>query len=297
VIYEIVHRTEYRYDADVSANYSETHLIPRDLDDQTCHAHALLVDPAPDDVRERTDFFGNPVAYFSIQQPHRQLTVTATSTVEVRPRGLQLDLLSSERWEEVRARVRNEAGPTDADAITARQYILDSPLIGSDPLVAEYASASFPPGRPLVEAVLDLSSRIHRDFAYKPGATDIATKLPDVLHAREGVCQDFAHLAIGCVRSVGLPARYVSGYLETDPPPGEEKILGTDASHAWCSVFVPEVGWLDLDPTNDQVPNDRYVTTAWGRDYADVTPMKGVVFSSSTHPELHVAVDVLRVPV
>lgn len=294
--YEIVHRTEYRYDADVSANYSEVHLIPRTLDGQVCRAHALVIDPVPEDHRERTDFFGNPVAYFSIQKPHRQLSVTATSTVEVTGRGATLDLLSSEPWDAVRSRLQAGAGAPDPEAITARQFILDSPLVARDELADAYARPSFPPGRPLVDAVMDLSSRIHRDFEYKPGATDIATKLPDVLEAREGVCQDFAHLAIGCVRAVGLPARYVSGYLETEPPPGEEKILGADASHAWFSVFVPGVGWLDLDPTNDQVPNDQYVTAAWGRDYADVTPMKGVVFSSSKHPELHVAVDVLRLP-
>jgi transglutaminase-like putative cysteine protease len=290
--YRITHRTAYTYDAEVTASYSEAHLVPRQLPHQVCLSSEIDVDPEPLDYREHDDFFDNRTSFFSIHEPHLALTVTATSLVEVTDPGGQLHLGSSEPWEATAARVHHD--PHEQN-ITARQYMLDSPLVASSAALLAYAKPSFPTGRPLAEAVIDLTRRINRDFEYEPGSTTIATSLDEVLDQREGVCQDFAHLAIGCLRSVGLPARYISGYLETEPPPGKKKLVGTDASHAWLSVFVPDVGWLDLDPTNDRIPNDRYITTAWGRDYADVTPLKGVVFTGAAEHELRVSVDVSRV--
>jgi transglutaminase-like putative cysteine protease len=288
---EIVHRTEYIYDEMVSSSYNEAHLVPRGLADQSCLVSELVIEPTPADYRERFDFFGNRTSFFSINEPHRVLTVTATSVVDVHDRFRQPQLALSEPWESARDRLDSD---TDPEVVTARQYVLPSPLIATGAPYEAFARQSFRHRRPIVEAVLDLSNRINTEFAYRPGTTTIATRLEEVLERREGVCQDFAHFAIACLRTIGLPARYVSGYLETDPPPGEPKLEGTDASHAWLSVFVPDAGWLDIDPTNDQVPNERYITTAWGRDYADVTPLKGVVFSNATNHTLTVSVDVQR---
>lgn len=290
--YRITHTTQYRYEGgEVSSSYSVAHLVPRRLAHQACLSSDLAIDPMPLDYRERFDFFDNRTSFFSIHEPHRSLTVTATSEVDVTPPGGQLQLHESESWDAFAARLRVE---TDPELVSARQFLLDSPLVAASAALRDYAEPSFAPGRPLVEAVVDLTSRIHREFDYEPGSTKITTGLHEVLERRQGVCQDFAHLTIGALRSLGLAARYVSGYLETLPPPGKPKLVGVDASHAWLSVYVPSTGWLDLDPTNDRVPNERYITTAWGRDYADVTPLKGVVFSSAKKQKLDVSVDVAR---
>ena len=290
--YRITHTTQYRYEGgEVSSSYSVAHLVPRRLAHQACLSSDLAIDPMPLDYRERFDFFDNRTSFFSIHEPHRSLTVTATSEVDVTPPGGQLQLHESESWDAFAARLRVE---TDPELVSARQFLLDSPLVAASAALRNYAEPSFAPGRPLVEAVVDLTSRIHREFDYEPGSTKITTGLHEVLERRQGVCQDFAHLTIGALRSLGLAARYVSGYLETLPPPGKPKLVGVDASHAWLSVYVPSTGWLDLDPTNDRVPNERYITTAWGRDYADVTPLKGVVFSSAKKQKLDVSVDVAR---
>jgi transglutaminase-like putative cysteine protease len=230
--------------------------------------------------------------YFAVLRPHTKLTVTSTSEVEVTPRATGMPLLGDTSWESVRDRLRAELSD---DVIEAREFALESPLIAVSPGIREYAARSFPPGRAIAAAIVDLASRIHRDFAYKPGATSVTTTLDEVLDRREGVCQDFAHLAIACARSVGLAARYVSGYLETDPPPGRPKLQGADVSHAWMSVFVPDAGWIDIDPTNDQLVSDRYVTTAWGRDYGDVPPLKGVIFTEGSKNKLTVQVDVVAI--
>jgi transglutaminase-like putative cysteine protease len=288
--YRVVHRTEYRYEADVSPSYSQLHLAPRDLPGQRCLSSEIVVDPTPDDYRERVDFFGNRVAFVAIQEAHRSLTVAATSIVEVDVVGRGLPLFADRAWEEVRDHVR-AAGTNDA--IDAVQFVLDSPVVSASPTFSDYAAGSFSPGRHLLEAVTDLSSRIHRDFEYKPGATSVRTTLDDVFAQRKGVCQDFAHVAIACLRSVGLPARYVSGYLETDPPPGRPKLDGADVSHAWFSVYVPQSGWVGVDPTNDQLVSDRYVTTAYGRDYSDVAPLNGVIFTEGRAERPRVLVDVV----
>lgn len=287
--YRITHRTSYRYSSPVTPSYSLLHLLPRDAPGQRCLTSSVTVDPAPDDHREHLDFFGNRVAYVAITGAHRALTVTAESVVEVERRGGlgqgSLSLFGQQSWEEVR----------DSRDPTAVEFRLDSPRVEAAPVFAAYAAPSFSPGRPLVEAVADLSSRIHADFAFAPGETKVDTPLDEVMAARQGVCQDFAHVGIACLRSMGLPARYVSGYLETDPPPGRPKLTGADVSHAWFSVLFPGAGWLDLDPTNDQVVGDRHVVTAYGRDYGDVAPLTGVIYTRGRTTRLDVHVDVVAV--
>lgn len=290
--YRVIHQTRYLYSTMVSLCQNEVKLIPRDLPYQECAGKRVTVDPSPSAYRERIDFFGNRVCYFSIQQPHRQLTVTVTSHVRITPRAMNLEFTQSPPWETARDAFKT---PGDLDLLEAGQFVLDSPLIAVSNELWAYARESFPPGRPFLEAVNDLMVRIHRDFEFVPGFTTIATPLSHVLEHKRGVCQDFAQVAIGCLRSLGLAARYVSGYIETLPPPGRERLKGADVSHAWFSAFIPGVGWVDFDPTNNQIPKDQHITTAWGRDYADVSPLKGIIFSGGTH-QLTVSVDVERLP-
>jgi transglutaminase-like putative cysteine protease len=261
------------------------------------------------DFSERIDFFGNRVAYFAIQQPHTQLIVTAISEVTIFPRQNNLDLLNQMTWEQVRSLLQespllgqsqSQLGQSQIqnqdqtlEVLDARQYVLDSPMVIVTPELADYAQGSFLPNRALVDVVHDLMQRIYKDFTYDPAFTTIATPLSEVLSFRRGVCQDFAHLAIGCLRAYGIAARYISGYVETLPEPGKPRLVGADASHAWFSVYIPGTGWLDFDPTNNTVPLDQHITLAWGRDYADVTPLKGIAFGGGQHT-LSVSVDVLR---
>ena len=292
--YRVVHRTEYRYQSEVSSSYGELHLLPRDFSGQTCRESRLRIEPDPHDYRERVDFYGNRTAYFAVLEPHTRLSITAESVVDVdlaRRRGA-LALAGEQPWELARDRLRLDRV---GDTLEARDFLLDSSMVAVSPEVLAYATPSFPSGRPIVDALADLTSRIHRDFAYKPGATTVGTTLTELLERRKGVCQDFALLAIGCLRSLGLAARYVSGYIETYPPPGRPRMVGADVSHAWASAFVPGAGWIDLDPTNDQFVTDRYVTTAWGRDYRDVSPVKGVIYTESKKDEMEVSVDVARI--
>lgn len=288
--YRIEHRTDYRYVAPVSRCRNEAHLRPRDTDRQVCTSHELVVEPAPTSWSDRADFYGNPVASFVVDGPFTEMTVTATSVVDV----VDVDPLPAvgPDWNEALHLLTTDLS---AEMLDAREFCFESPLVSTARVVHEYAEPSFPPGTPLVDAVTALTERIHSDFLYDPGFTTVTTPLDEVLAYRRGVCQDFAHLAVGCVRSMGLAARYVSGYLETAPPPGEQRLVGADASHAWLSVFIPGWGWLDLDPTNDKIVGSTYVTTAWGRDYADVSPLKGIVFGGGDSHALDVAVDVARV--
>lgn len=292
--YKITHKTEYSYSDSVNLCYNEARLTPRNFVHQHCSESLFVVDPEPRDCQERQDFFGNTVYYFTIQQPHRELTVTVTSQVEVKDREMQLDFAESldvsVAWETIRQRLQTDSDP---EVLEIRQYILDSPMVPTMPELRGYAEKSFPKGQPLLEAVEDLTTRLYTDFIYDPNFTTIATPLTDVIEHRRGVCQDFAHLGIGCLRALGLAARYVSGYIETEPPPGQESLEGADASHAWFSVYLPQLGWVDFDPTNNQRPTDQHITVAWGRDYSDVTPLKGVMFGSGTH-ELSVSVDCQR---
>lgn len=287
--YRVTHKTEYEYASDVSSSYSQLRMLPREGAGQRCESSAVTVSPRPDDRREFRDFFGNRVEHVAIQRPHRRLSVQTTSVVVVDDRAGDLSLLGDRSWEAVRDAVGRAPG---IDAVEAAQFALDSRRVSAGPEFAAYAGPSFAPGRPVVEAVCDLTSRIHADFDYAPGVTRADTSPDEALRERHGVCQDFAHVGIACLRSLGLPARYVSGYLETDPPPGREKLVGADVSHAWFSVLVPGAGWLDVDPTNDRVVNSRYIVTAFGRDYADVAPVSGVIYTQGRTSKLTVSVDV-----
>ena len=286
--YQVIHKTEYDYSESVGQSYNEARLLPRVTANQQCQRTQLQISPSPTDYHEREDFFGNRVAYFSIREPHRHFIVTATSEVQIAPQEAQLNFSQGTDWESARLTLGQQRDPQTLDAL---QYTLDSPFIAATTELAAYAQASFPRGRSLLEAVNDLMGRIHTDFTYDPDFTTLATPLATVLEHRRGVCQDFAHLAIGCLRAHGLAARYVSGYIETFPPPGKEKLVGSDASHAWFSVYVPELGWIDFDPTNNQIPVDQHIVLGWGRDYGDITPLKGVIFGGGEH-ELAVSVDV-----
>ena len=291
--YRIIHKTEYVYSNTVSQCHNLAHLRPRNLATQQCLGHRLQIDPLPLDLAEHEDFFGNHVSYFSIQQPHTRLIVTATSEINIESGNGQLAADKDMPWDEVRAQLSR---PQTEATRENRQFVLDSPLAGTAPALADYAASDFPPGRPLLEAVNSLMARVHHDFTYDPTFSTVSTPLAEVLSSRRGVCQDFAHLAIACLRGFGLAARYVSGYIETQPPPGKLKQPGEDESHAWFSVYLPDVGWHDFDPTNNQVPLDQHITTAWGRDYSDVTPLKGVIFGGDPGYHPGVSVDMQRLP-
>lgn len=289
VRYAITHRTRFAYDADVGTSFGRAHLLPRTGPDQPEVTGEIVIDPAPDEQREHVDAFGNRSTYFAVRAPHRELTVLARSTVVV---DRAVAAVAGCSWEEVRAGLRDQP---------ERAWALPSPRLPALPEVAAYAAPSFAPGRPVGGAAADLCARIHRDFRYAGGATTVASTLTDLLDGGEGVCQDFAHLAVAALRSMGLAARYVSGYLETSPPPGVPKLRGADASHAWVSVWTgagDDAGWLDLDPTNDTIVGPSYVVLALGRDYADVPPLKGVLFTGeSTASRMTVEVDMDRADV
>ena len=289
--YRVTHVTEYRYTASVPQCQNEAHLLPRATPRQECEHTQLRIEPSPAVCQDREDFFGNRVTYFAIQEPHASLSVTARSEVLIVPIALP-QLQASPAWEEVCHSVSKD---TSRAGIEARQFLLDSPLVHSNTELAAYAATSFTPDRPLLEAVADLVQRIYQEFTYEPEATTVSTPLNEVLDHRQGVCQDFAHVAIGCLRTQGIAARYVSGYLETAVPDGQPQLTGAAASHAWVSVYCPGQGWTDFDPTNNSIPTDQHITVAWGRDYSDVTPLKGVVVGGGG-PILDVAVTAERVP-
>ncbi len=303
--YQITHTTRYQYSQPVGLCQNEAKLRPRNFWRQQCNRHRLDIQPAPSDFHERMDYFGNHVTYFAVQQPHTQLTVTAISDVNLSPNPNELTACGQLTWEQARnllqettaaSQSQNQSGQTAEQNQVfyyAKQCLLDSPMVNISPELANYAQPSFQPNRLLVDVVYDLMSRIYQDFSYDPTFTDIATPLSDVLSHRRGVCQDFAHLAIGCLRAYGLAARYISGYLETLTAPGKPRLVGADASHAWFSVYAPGFGWLDFDPTNNTMPSDQHIALAWGRDYSDVTPLKGIAFGGGQHT-LSVSVDVFR---
>jgi transglutaminase-like putative cysteine protease len=317
VKYRITHTTLYSYSQPVGLCQNEARLQPRNFWRQSCDNSRFDILPTPMDFHERIDFFGNRVAYFAIQQPHKQLTVTAISEVTVFPKENTLDLFNQLSWEQVRTLLQDssllgqvqiqgqgqmqsqqvqaqfQSRDQSLELLDAKQYLLDSPMISVTQELADYAQPSFLPNRTLVDVVHDLMGRIYQDFIYDPTFTTIATPLSDVLNFRRGVCQDFAHLAIGCLRACGIAAKYISGYVETLPKPGTQRLVGADASHAWFSVYIPGSGWLDFDPTNNKVPLDQHITLAWGRDYSDVTPLKGIAYGGGQNT-LSVSVDVLR---
>lgn len=293
--YRITHSTRYGYADPVSLCHSIAHLKPRDMPHQRCLAAQVRVNPWPSVTREHRDLFGNRVSYFSVQQAHATLEVTATSEVVV-DNPVVPPLADTPPWEQVRDRLQDGREPA---CQAARMFTLASPATPFNALATEYARVSFTPGRPVLEAAFDLMHRIFTDFDYDPTFTNVATPLATVMEHRRGVCQDFAHLGIAGLRGLGLATRYVSGYLETLPPPGQPKLRGADASHAWFSLFVPGLAadadacWIDYDPTNDCLIHEQHITTAVGRDYQDVTPVRGVFYGGGEH-SLTVAVDVDR---
>lgn len=291
--YQVTHRTTYTYDDEVTDSLGVAHLIPRDLPWQQVRGASYLVElaPEPTDLSTSTDYHGNHVTYFQVVEPHRELVVTGRGTVDVvAPTAAEEHL--ARPWEGCRPIVE----PTAAGAWQATDFALASPAVPMHPGARDYAAESLRPGRPVGEAVTELMHRIHADFSYDATATTVTSTVPEILQRRAGVCQDFAHFTLAGLRAHGLAARYVSGYLATDPPPGRQRVVGADASHAWVSVWLGEGEWLAVDPTNDQWQNDRYVTVAWGRDYGDVPPVKGVIFSEATTSAPTVSVDVAPLP-
>jgi len=287
VRHRVTHSTTYAYVQPVALCHNEIRLTPRATAAQRPRRTQLLVEPVPSSLTTSVDYFGNTVTFMTVQEPHEQITITAMSDVDVTS-GPPVHPADTLPWETVRDHVRAQRGVGSYEAF---EYLLESPHVRVDDEVAAYAAPSFAPGRPVLAAALELSGRIHADFAYVPRATTIATPVSEVLAGRRGVCQDFAHLALACLRAQGVPARYVSGYLETEPAPGRPRVVGADASHAWVAVFCGPAGWVDLDPTNAPATGAAYVTLAWGRDYADVAPVKGVILGGGEHT-VRVAVDV-----
>ena len=286
-LYRVEHRTSYTYSDTVSASYGRGYLRPREVPWQQCLDHTLSITPVPSDGADSLDVYGNIDSFFHVTTGHRELAVTGVSTVRVTRSGPAPELAELP-WE--RARLAR----TGPDAL-AVDFTLTSPLAEVTGAVREYAAASFPAGRPVLDAARDLTHRIFQDFRYDPRATTIGTSTTELLDKRAGVCQDFAHLAVAGLRSLGLAARYVSGYLATQPPPGRGRMVGADASHAWAAVRLADGSWLAMDPTNDQLADERHITLAWGRDYRDVPPLRGVIFTEARESRMSVSVDVAPV--
>ncbi len=289
--YQLIHRTRYSYEGSVTVSHHLARLAPRTLPDQRCPWHELKIEPVPVGRGVHVDAFGNTAAYFEIEGKHEELIVTAHSLVEVFA-GCVQNPAATPSWEAVRDSCYAEKLTPGSDAGIFR---FASPRIPVGPEFAAYARPDFPPGRPVLVAVMALMARIHQEFRFDSRATDVTTPVAEVLKKRAGVCQDFAHLMLACLRSLGLPARYVSGYLETAPPPGQARLVGADASPAWVSVFCgDEAGWVDADPTNNLLPGQRHITVAWGRDFSDVSPLRGVTLGAGGQ-WLGVGVDVIPV--
>lgn len=289
MIYDLRHRTTFTYEDVVSVSHHVLHLAPRRHRRQRCFSAEMLIDPAPAVDSSGEDYFGNPVQYLTVQEPHERLVVESRARVEVLSSGAAVDLAASKPWEEVRELLAE--GAADDLLLQTYEFTFDSPYSAGNDDVHDYALRSFAPGRPILEAAMDLTTRIYREFEYRGGVSDVSTPVRDVFAMRKGVCQDFAHLEIACLRSLGLAARYVSGYLLTHPAPGKEKLVGSDASHAWLSVWSAEAGWVDFDPTNNLIPDVEHVTVGWGRDYGDVSPINGFIVGGGAH-QIAVAVDV-----
>ncbi|MDR3636942.1 MAG: transglutaminase family protein [Isosphaeraceae bacterium] len=288
MIYHVTHETSYAYSSTVSMSHNIVHLAARSYARQTRLRHDLQVSVSPAVSAAQTDYFGNLMTFMTVQEPHRRLHLRAVNEVNVHPEPPPA-AEHTMPWDTARDVLRSERSPEMLDAY---EFAFDSPSVRCTPELADYAAPSFAPGRPLLDSVLDLTNRIHTEFRYDPNATTTATPLSEVLELRRGVCQDFAHLEIGCLRSLGLAARYVSGYLLTSPPPGRPRLIGADASHAWIAVYLPQHGWIEVDPTNNLLPDDKHIVLAWGRDYDDVSPIKGVILGGGHH-SVAVAVNVV----
>ena len=330
--YRVEHETRYAYAAPVSQSWQLARLTPRTLPWQTVLSHSLRIDPPPDEQRDELDSFGNTVTHFGLHGVHRVLRVRMECLVEVSARpavqgasallaqsqfqsrtqgegegdgqvlmqsqgqgqgqgqGQQPMAPAEAGWEAVRDAIRREP---QQDNLAPASMSEPTPLVPLSEAARSYAAASFGRGQPWLDAVLDLMHRIHADFDFEPGATTVSTSVDEVLHQRSGVCQDFAHLMLACLRGLGLPARYVSGYLLTDPPPGRPRLMGVDASHAWVAAYAPQHGWVEFDPTNDQLADTRYITLSWGADFADVVPLRGVIVGAG---EQRMSVEVSVIP-
>ncbi len=265
--------------------------MPRTIGNVVCHHVQFKILPEPDSTEQHLDYFGNQVFSFAIESVHRQLDVTVESEVTVSERGLP-PASDTPTWPAV---VKRVAESLDQQWLEVQEFIYDSPRIRCDDIFAEYARASFADDRSIVDASLDLTQRIHADFRYDKTATNVNTSTHDAFQLKAGVCQDFTHIQIACLRSIGLPARYVSGYLRTIPPAGKPRMVGADESHAWVSVYAgDEIGWVDLDPTNACLTGINHIPVCIGRDYGDVSPMRGVVLGGGK-TELTVSVDVCPV--
>ena len=286
--YLVRHVTRYEYDAPRVAAYELGRLTPRDTPTQTVRATATHLEPAPLVRTTHTDRYGNLVEYIEVREPYTVLELEKESVVEVAWPAPDLERL--DRWTLAGAAAELAATGDPVDVV---EFTMPSPLVAVTDAARAYARATLDAGMGFGEALDALTHAIHRDFAYRPGVTTVRTTLDELLELRAGVCQDFAQLAIGALRSFGIPARYVSGYLETSPPPGRPKLQGSDASHAWVSAMAPDGTWIDFDPTNDHFADSRYVVTAWGRDFADVSPLRGIVTGQPTGSRLEVGVDVL----
>ena len=277
--YTVEHETRYAYTAPVSQSWQLARLTPRALPWQRVVAHSLRIEPGVDERRDEVESFGNTVTHFGLHGAHRALSVRMSCLVEVGERasaasGTPAEAADNTSWEAVRESIRRD--PQQGELVPA-SMCEPTPLVPYSEAALVYALPSFGHGRPWFDAVADLMHRIHADFEFDPGATTVSTSVDEVLYQRRGVCQDFAHLMLACLRGIGLPARYVSGYLLTDPPPGQPRLMGADASHAWVAAYAPERGWIEFDPTNDQLADNRYITLTWGADFADVVPLRGVI--------------------
>ena len=292
MLYRITHRTEYLYSSRVSHCYNMAHMIPRNSLRQKRLKNTINVHPGTAFASKREDYFGNIAYRFEIQRPHTKLIINATAEVDTSAQGSAPQLDFGITCAEARRELAESRNP---EILFAREFLLDSPMIKKNQTLHDYAWPSFAEDRPLLSAVMELTQRIYTDFTYCPESTDVATPLDDVMANKRGVCQDFAHLQVGCLRALGFPAKYVSGYIETLPPPGKEKLVGADASHAWISVYSPTEGWFEFDPTNDCLASEQHIITAWGRDYFDVMPLRGVIFGGGDRPVMNVSVDVARI--
>lgn len=289
--FRIRHATRYDYQQPVSQAINLAYLSPRETARQTCTYKNIEINPSPTSMTMQQDYFGNEYCHFTLEQPHNTLEVIATSEV---------DTYLSEDWPSLN--IGNTCGQareqlamsTEVDCILAREYLLSSPLIEHNEDFAHYAAPIFTDDKLFLGAVRELCAKIFNDFQFDPHFSEVNTPLVDVFASRKGVCQDFAHFAIACLRSLGYPAKYVSGYLETLPPPGFTKLIGSDATHAWVAVYSPSEGWFEFDPTNNSIPGEQHILTAWGRDYSDVTPLRGVIVGGGSAHTLNVSVDVHR---
>ena len=289
--YTVEHETRYVYTAPVSQSWQLARLTPRMLPWQKLLSHSLQIDPPADERHDELDSFGNMVTHFGLYGAHRWLRVHMTCLVEVSDRpAVTAAPASAPTWESVREAIRREP---ELDDMVPASMSEPTPLVPLSDAARAYALLSFTRGRAWFEAVSDLMHRIHADFEFEPGATTVSTSVDEVLYQRSGVCQDFAHLMLASLRGLGLPARYVSGYLLTDPPPGMARLMGVDASHAWVAAYAPEFGWVEFDPTNDQLADTRYITLTWGADFADVVPLRGVILGGG---EQHMDVEVSVMP-